>query len=150
MFIKNFRTSSTRSNKRTVLASSASASGSQDETDFGYHQFDLVTLLDRLISDIGCIALFSGKELELLAELDPDDFKHKYDLEFLRRIQAAADQHLEEKRQIRDAFGLLKIYHKSSTSAASTGGGSGAKPKTATTSTTTETASPTKRRRNKK
>lgn len=68
---------------------------------------------------MGTIALFSGKELELLSEMEPDGeilngSTDKYSLEFLTQIQEAADRHLKEKREIRDALGLLKIYQKSS------------------------------------
>ena len=92
-----------------------------DETDYRSNlssgllsrgqSFDLVTLLDRLYQDIGSIVLFSGRELEVLSEFDPDELTYKYDLEFLQQIQEAADRHLKEKREIRDALGLLKIYH---------------------------------------
>ena len=62
------------------------------------------------------ISLFSGKELELLAEMEPEEMlKQNYDLEFLQQIREAADRHLQEKREIRDALGLLKIYHHSNT-----------------------------------
>ena len=97
------------------------ASSSRDEPDSrsllssGGPSFDLLTLLDRLKSDMGTIALFSGKELEILAEMEPEELaiREKYELEFLRQIQEAADRHLQEKREIRDALGLLKIYHQS-------------------------------------
>ena len=63
---------------------------------------------------MGTIALFSGKELELLAEMEPEEMLNQnYELEFLKQIQEAADRHLQEKREIRDALGLLKIYHHS-------------------------------------
>ena len=95
--------------------------------------FDLPALLERLHADPGYMALLSGKELELLAEMDvtdgvvPSDGKegfepNKYDAAFLHQIQEAADRHLTEKNEIRDALGLLKIYHKAHTaSTAATG-----------------------------
>ena len=104
--------------KRTLAASSTSSSAvaSRDEPDLSRDpSFDIGTLLDRLYSDIGSIALFSGKELEVLSEFEPDDLAsgHKYDLDFLRQIKDAANRHLEEKREIRNALGLLNLYHKS-------------------------------------
>ena len=105
-----------------VLASSSSYQ--EDEPDSKSllssrgSSFDLLTLLDRLKTDMGTIALFSGKELELLSEMEPSEIVNtdKYSLEFLTQIQEAADRHLKEKREIRDALGLLKIYQKSSSS----------------------------------
>ena len=136
-----------------------------DEPDFGSNDFevDLHSLLQRLFEDPGYIALLSGKELELLAEMDPDEFtshssasrhsstshssasasKHgctsaanasddnlnrsdsqdtsasaRYSRSFLTSIQRAADRHLQEKNEIRDALGLLKIYHRASSAPA--------------------------------
>ena len=89
--------------------------------------FDLASLLERLYSDPGYMALLSGKELELLAEMDLTDGSEgseiktemrKYDKTFLRQIQEAADRHLVEKNEIRDALGLLKIYHNAHTTSA--------------------------------
>ena len=110
-------TSTTSSN---VAATSASGAAN-DETDYRSNlssgllsrgqSFDLVTLLDRLNQDISSIVLFSGRELEVLSEFDPDELTYKYDVDFLQQIQEAADRHLKEKREIRDALGLLKIYH---------------------------------------
>ena len=86
--------------------------------------FDLASLLERLYSDPGYMALLSGKELELLAEMDLTDINDgsdiknemkKYDKKFLHQIQEAADRHLVEKNEIRDALGLLKIYHNAHT-----------------------------------
>ena len=107
------------SSSAVVLASSSSYQ--DDEPDSKSllssrgSSFDLLTLLDRLKTDMGTIALFSGKELELLSEMEPSEISatDKYNLEFLRQIQEAADRHLREKREIRDALGLLKIYQKS-------------------------------------
>ena len=103
--------------KRTLAASSTSASV-EDEVDLSRlsqgPSFDLITLLDRLRSDIGSIALFSGQELEVLTEFEPEELAGKYDLDFLRQIKEAADRHLEEKQEIRNALGLLNLYHKSS------------------------------------
>ncbi len=124
---------------------------------------DLHSLLERLAEDPGYIALLSGKELELLAEMDPDEFtshssasRHgstcrssagaskdggasaddasdyltqsdsaqecsasaRYTRSFLTTIQRAADRHLQEKNEIRDALGLLKIYHRASSAPA--------------------------------
>ena len=47
----------------------------RDEADSGSPDFvlDLDNLLERLAEDPGYIALLSGKELELLAEMDPDE-----------------------------------------------------------------------------
>ena len=91
---------------------------SKDEPDLSRGpSFDLATLLDRLHTDIGSIAMFSGQELEVLAEFEPEDLVgYKYDTAFLRQIKEAADRHLEEKREIRNALGLLNLYHKSSKS----------------------------------
>ena len=95
--------------------------------------FDLPALLERLHADPGYMALLSGKELELLAEMDvtdrvvPADGKdgfepNKYDAAFLHQIQEAADRHLTEKNEIRDALGLLKIYHQAHTASTTTTG----------------------------
>ena len=90
--------------------------------------FDLASLLERLYSDPGYMALLSGKELELLAEMDLTDTNEgtelrneirKYDNKFLHQIQEAADRHLVEKNEIRDALGLLKIYHNAHTASSS-------------------------------
>ena len=94
--------------------------------------FDLASLLERLQSDPGYMALLSGKELELLAEMEVLDGKDgdketrpeimkKYDKVFLRQIQEAADRHLVEKNEIRNALGLLKIYHNANTTSSSEG-----------------------------
>ena len=117
-------------NKRPATHLAASTSGARDEPDYSNElqsglslsrgqSFDLITLLDRLHQDIGSIVLFSGKELEILSEFDPDEMTYKYDLPFLLQIKEAADRHLTEKREIRDALGLLKIYHNSARSASS-------------------------------
>ena len=93
----------------------ASSSSSRDEPDADLSRgssLDLQSLLERLASDIGAIALFSGKELELLSELDSEEWPG-FEPAFLKQIQEAADRHLTEKREIRDALGLLKIYHNS-------------------------------------
>ena len=143
-------------NKRPATHLASSNSGARDEPDYtNYelqsglslsrgHSFDLITLLDRLHQDIGSIVLFSGKELEILSEFDPDEMTYKYDLPFLLQIKEAADRHLTEKREIRDALGLLKIYHNSARSASSSnntdakhkqsGSSSDAKHKQSTTS----------------
>jgi len=90
--------------------------------------FDLASLLERLYSDPGYMALLSGKELEILAEMDLTDGTEgseiktemkNYDKTFLRQIQEAADRHLVEKNEIRDALGLLKIYHNAHTTSSS-------------------------------
>ena len=106
--------------KRTLAASSTSSSAvaSRDEPDLSRDpSFDIGTLLDRLYSDIGCIALMSGKELEVLSEFEPEDLAstsgHRYDLDFLKQIKDAANRHLVEKQEIRNALGLLNLYHKS-------------------------------------
>lgn len=83
----------------------------EDETD--NQRSNLDSLLSKLHSDLGSIVLFSGQELELLAEFDPEQQTSNYDIEFLKKIQEAADRHLLEKREIKDALGLLKIYHQS-------------------------------------
>jgi len=93
----------------------------------------LMSLLTRLESEPGCIALMGEMDLELIAEMDcsalPPTFPrlennmhnnqtynsfHRFEPEFLSQLQAAADKHLFEKSQIRDTLGLLKIYHRSS------------------------------------
>jgi len=106
--------------RRTLLAASSTSASmaSKDEPDLSRGpSFDLATLLDRLHTDIGSIAMFSGQELEVLAEFEPEDLVgYKYDTAFLRQIKEAADRHLEEKREIRNALGLLNLYHKSSKS----------------------------------
>lgn len=108
-----------RDRKPVVLAASSS-SRARDEPDLSQaSSLDLQSLMDRLSNDLGSIALFSGRELELLAELDAEDFvasNAAYDLTFVKQIQEAADRHLTEKREIRDALGLLKLYQKSSNS----------------------------------
>ena len=94
--------------------------------------FDLASLLERLQSEPGYMALLSGKELELLAEMEVLDSKDgdketrpeimkNYDKVFLRQIQEAADRHLVEKNEIRNALGLLKIYHNANTTNSSEG-----------------------------
>ena len=107
-------------------------------------------MLERLAEDPGYIALLSGKELELLAEMDPDDVissqssatssptksklgatsykeaassgsgssSSRYSRSFLSTIQKAADRHLQEKNESRDALSLLKIYHRASSAPA--------------------------------
>ena len=114
---------------------------SADEPDLSRGpSFDLATLLDRLHTDIGSIAMFSGQELEVLAEFEPEDLVgngNKYDTAFLRQIKEAADRHLEEKREIRNALGLLNLYHKSSKS----------KSNSQQQQSLSDTASPSKRKR---
>ena len=74
-----------------------------------------------MVKEPGLIALLSGAQLELLAEMDVElllsmTAKSKEvkfgDREFLEDLQKAADRHLLEKNEIRDAVGLLKLYHK--------------------------------------
>ena len=60
-------------------------------------------------------------EIDLADGAIPSDGKDgceitKYDATFIRQIQEAADRHLTEKNEIRDALGLLKIYHQAHTS----------------------------------
>ena len=135
--------SSKKSSKPITLAASkgmhgpSSRSESTEEVDSSSAyspsptlMFDLASLLERLHSDPGYMALLSGKELELLAEMDLTDGNKdteikneisKYDMDFLRQIQEAADRHLIEKNEIRDALGLLKIYHQAHTTSSSDG-----------------------------
>lgn len=100
-----------------LLPRSASCSaGDQVLSSSSQSSVDLMSLVDRLHADLGSMVMFSGQELQLLAEFDPselDESNCEYDLNFLRQIQQAADRHLAEKREIRDALGLLKIYNKS-------------------------------------
>lgn len=125
LFSRPPKRSSHNSRKSAAVVLASSSSYQEDEPDSKSllssrgSSFDLLTLLDRLKTDMGTIALFSGKELELLSEMEPDGeilngSTDKYSLEFLTQIQEAADRHLKEKREIRDALGLLKIYQKSS------------------------------------
>ena len=44
----------------------------------------------------------------------------RYGRTFLATIQKAADRHLLEKNEIRDALGLLKLYHRASSAPATT------------------------------
>ena len=44
----------------------------------------------------------------------------RYGPTFLATIQKAADRHLLEKNEIRDALGLLKLYHRASSAPATT------------------------------
>ncbi len=44
----------------------------------------------------------------------------RYGRTFLTTIQKAADRHLLEKNEIRDALGLLKLYHRASSAPATT------------------------------
>ena len=65
--------------------------------------------------------MLSGKELELLCEMDtanPRLMRAKaskngtsIDKRFLEQIQKAALEHMAEKNEIRDALGLLKLCH---------------------------------------
>jgi len=86
------------------------------DTGSGSSTARLMSLLTRLESEPGCIALMAEMDLELLAEMDcsslPPTFP-RFEPEFLSQLQAAADKHLFEKSQIRDTLGLLRIYHKS-------------------------------------
>ena len=119
-FFRNVAAAPNNKDRRTLLAASSTSASmaSKDEPDLSRGpSFDLATLLDRLHTDIGCIAMFSGQELEVLAEFEPEDLVgYKYDTAFLRQIKEAADRHLEEKREIRNALGLLNLYRKSSKS----------------------------------
>lgn len=105
--------------RSSTKKASSKKQDSHDEPDKGHakgHHEGLHTLMERLSSDVGSMALFSGQELELLAEFEPEELASKYDLAFLQQIQEAAARHLSEKQEIRDALGLLKIYNKASTS----------------------------------
>ena len=71
--------------------------------------------LCRLKTDPGTIALLSGADLELLAEMDlaaPGVAFPRYETRFLSDLQEAAARHLAEKGQLRDTLALLQIYHK--------------------------------------
>jgi hypothetical protein len=61
--------------KNNCFYSRTTKKSGRDETDSGSPDFvlDLDNLLERLAEDPGYIALLSGKELELLAEMDPDE-----------------------------------------------------------------------------
>jgi len=157
----------TTTKSASTTTTSASGHAANDETDYRSNlssgllsrgqSFDLVTLLDRLYQDIGSIVLFSGRELEVLSEFDPDELTYKYDLEFLQQIQEAADRHLKEKREIRDALGLLKIYHnaaknsknssKQSNNVVATAGDPNNSVSVRNNSESTSKGSPTKRKR---
>ncbi len=83
-----------------------------------------------MVNNLCFQVLLSGRELEILAEFEPEEFaSDKYDLEFLRSIQEAADRHLAEKNEIRNALGLLKIYHNSNNSSSDTRGARPKEPK---------------------
>ena len=69
----------------------------------------------RLKTNPGTIALLSGADMELLAEMDltaPRVTFPRYEARFLSHLQEAAQRHLAEKSQIRDTLALLQIYHK--------------------------------------
>ena len=69
----------------------------------------------RLEADPGSITLLSEADMEILAEMDTSSSSiifSRYDAEFLRKLQEAAQRHLVEKSQIRDTLALLKIYHR--------------------------------------
>ncbi|KAK6631846.1 hypothetical protein RUM43_013912 [Polyplax serrata] len=74
----------------------------------------LQNLVDRLHSDLTSITLLGGKELELLADMDPDsiaDFFPGDNRVFLESLKEASSRFLAEKQQARDAMDLLKLYH---------------------------------------
>ena len=85
----------------------------RDEVDFGVGENSLSSLLDKLDSDPGHMAILSGKQLEVLAEMNTSKVgsRSKFSLEFLNELKEAAHHHLAEKNEIRDALGLLKLYH---------------------------------------
>lgn len=70
----------------------------------------LIDLLLRLESSPGTIGLLTEPDLELIVDLDlQDQTFNRFDPEFLKDVQNAADRHLLEKGQIRDAIGLLCV-----------------------------------------
>lgn len=73
---------------------------------------NLSALLGRLFEDPSDISLLSGKELELLAELNPDCYRNslKFSQFFLAMVQKAARKQSHESRGICGALHLLKIH----------------------------------------
>ena len=101
---------------RSKKGTSKGDSSSRDETDLVTSSGGsnlLAGLLERLDSDPGHMAILSGRQLEVLAEMDTKRLgsKSKFRTEFLDEMQEAAHRHLAEKNEIRDALGLLKLYH---------------------------------------
>eukprot|EP00088_Acartia_fossae_P005920 TRINITY_DN12681_c0_g1_i1.p1 TRINITY_DN12681_c0_g1~~TRINITY_DN12681_c0_g1_i1.p1 ORF type:complete len:191 (+),score=37.72 TRINITY_DN12681_c0_g1_i1:58-630(+) len=88
-----------------------------DEVDNAENeQSRLTNILLKLESCPGSIGLLSEPDFELLVDIDPqskDQRFQRFDPEFLKDVQTAAHEHLHVKGQIRDAIGLLDIYHKS-------------------------------------
>lgn len=69
-------------------------------------------LLARLERNPANVALLSEPHLEALLDLDADDNQfNRFGAKFLEDVQDAAARHLAEKREIRDTFGLLNVYH---------------------------------------
>ncbi|XP_050427886.1 DNA fragmentation factor subunit alpha-like [Adelges cooleyi] len=69
-------------------------------------------LIDRLKSDSGQIALLGGCDLELLADMNPEDVTDQaIDRSFVEQIKEASGRFLYEKREAQDALNLLKLYH---------------------------------------
>ena len=107
----------------------SSSSSSSSRRRRKHMSTDLSNLLERLSRDPGFIALLSGSQLNLLAEMDVEqlvsemqeeeeagngidsDQQQRYSKTYLEELQKAADQHVLEKNEIRDAVGLLKLYH---------------------------------------
>jgi len=92
-------------------------SAAGDVTDHGDGDLSvrLENVLSRLEADPGSITLLSEADMEILAEMDTSSSSiifSRYDAEFLRKLQEAAQRHLVEKSQIRDTLALLKIYHR--------------------------------------
>ena len=87
-----------------------------DVTDHGDTRLE--SLVSRVMTDPGSIALMTEADLELISEIDTSRLSvnyPKYDAEFIIKMQEAAAKHLGEKSEIRDTLALLKLYHKSQT-----------------------------------
>ena len=87
-----------------------------DVTDHGDTRLE--SLVSRVMTDPGSIALMTEADLELISEIDTSRLSvnyPKYDAEFIIKMQEAAVKHLGEKSEIRDTLALLKLYHKSQT-----------------------------------
>jgi len=102
-----------------------------DTTDSagGFSRPSLASLLARLESEPGSIALLAEQELEILAEMEVSTLHTegfcRYSLGFLQQLQTAADRHLLEKQQIRDTLGLLRVYHSTNSGGALVESGQG-------------------------
>ncbi|XP_077282988.1 DNA fragmentation factor subunit alpha-like isoform X2 [Arctopsyche grandis] len=90
---------------------------SLDQTDASHEKVQIADVVGRIQHSLCHISLLGGEDLELLANMDPDNLvdivSDKDNKIFLEQLKEASGRILLEKQQAHDAMELLKLYHQS-------------------------------------